>query len=255
MENALEEEPKKLARIMYEATFGNTDGDGAFAEPFIASFCTVDKSNARVVEHGLMSQWRGYGAQGGYAIIFDTERLLELLHVEGKKWNYFYALGGDVVYSSAEDNEVYDELQKQIDEIQKGWEQSLRKKDPLALSSVAGNFISCACRYKHWGFSEEQEFRLVCVPTPPKVIELQKKSANVSLPTKRVSNYLRNGTPVPYINLFEEITGQAGKQLPIKRVIIGPHSDGERQRTAVEQLLRQNGIPAIVSLSAIPYLG
>jgi hypothetical protein len=32
IENALEQEPMKLARVMYETTFANLHGDGAFAD-------------------------------------------------------------------------------------------------------------------------------------------------------------------------------------------------------------------------------
>lgn len=255
IENALEEEPRKLAQVMYDATFTNSDGSGPFAEPFITSFCTVEEKNERVANHGLLSQWRGYGSQGGYAIIFQTTRLIELLQEEGSKWNYFFVFGGDIVYSSAEDKDVYDEFLEQFEEIKKGWEKAMRTQDSVALSAVAQHFISCACRYKHWGFCEEQEFRLVCVPTAPKIIELAKERGRGSRPRKPVYNFLRNGTPVPYLNLFEKITGEPGKQLPIKRIIVGPHPDSERRRIAVEQLLRQNGIQADVSISAIPYLG
>jgi hypothetical protein len=31
--------------------------------------------NSDVAEHGLLSQWRAYGKQGGYAVAFDTSRL------------------------------------------------------------------------------------------------------------------------------------------------------------------------------------
>jgi hypothetical protein len=58
---------------------------------------------------------------------------------------------------------------------------------------------------------------------------------------------------VPYVNLFEGIT-QPGNNLPIKRIIVGPHPDKERRKLAVEKLLKQNGINADVSMSAIPYL-
>lgn len=255
IENALEEEPKTLARVMYEVTFANRNGEGAFAEPFITSFCTVEKENERVANHGLLSQWRGYGAQGGYAIIFRTDALIELVQEEGKKWNYFFAFGGDVVYSSAKDEEIYDEFRKQIDEIQKGWEQAMRTRDSVALSPVASAFISCAFRYKHWGFCEEQEFRIGFVPTTQKIIELGARQGRDVRPRKPVYNFLRNGTPVPYLNLFEGITGQSGKQLPIKRVIVGPHPEREKRRIAVEQLLMENGIQAEVSISEIPYLG
>jgi hypothetical protein len=72
---------------------------------------------------------------------------------------------------------------------------------------------------------------------------------------KPVSHFIRNGTTVPYLNLFEGITGSSGKQLPIKHVIVGPHSEKEKRKIAVEKLLAQNKIQADVSVSAIPYLG
>lgn len=194
------------------------------------------------------------GAQGGYAIIFRTDRLIELLQKEGRRWDYFLGFGGDVVYSSEEDEDVYDEFRSQIDEIQKGWEQAMRTHNSEALNAVLNSFISCACRYKHWGFCEEQEFRFVCVPTAPKTIEIAKQLGRELRPTKPMYSFLRNGTAVPYLNLFEGITGQSGEQLPIKRIIVGPHPDKERRRISVEQLLRQNDIQAEVSVSAIPYL-
>ncbi|MDY6957205.1 MAG: hypothetical protein SVO96_10100 [Pseudomonadota bacterium] len=37
-----------------------------------------------VAAHGLLSQWRGYGHDGGYAIVLDAAGLDRLLQVEGK---------------------------------------------------------------------------------------------------------------------------------------------------------------------------
>jgi hypothetical protein len=88
---------EKLTETTYDVMFGNSDGMST--EPFITSFCRVDKGDPRVADHGLLSQWRGYGPQGGYAIIFDTDRLKQLLIEEGKKWEYFLGLGADAVYS------------------------------------------------------------------------------------------------------------------------------------------------------------
>ena len=251
----LKEDPETLARTMYDVMFGDAEGDGISTAPFITSFCTVDKGNAHVADHGLLSQWRGYGPQGGYAIIFDTDRLIQLLIEEGKKWEYFVGLGGDVVYSSATDEEIYDEFREQIDELKSGWKKAMKTRDDTALQATVTHFISCACRYKHWGFSEEKEFRFVSVPTAPKIIEMMRTEGKTLRPEKPVYNFLRSGTPVPYLNLFEGITELPGKPLPIKQILVGPHPDKERRKLAVEILLRQIGIRADVSVSAIPYLG
>jgi hypothetical protein len=49
---------------------------------YVASFCT--STNEWISLNGLLSQWRGYGEDGGYAIVFDTEKLESLLEAEGR---------------------------------------------------------------------------------------------------------------------------------------------------------------------------
>jgi hypothetical protein len=85
---AVEEEPKKLSTIMYNVTFVGAEKKPPIAEPYITAFCRVDKTNEPVANHGLLSQWRGYGTQGGYSIIFDAEGLRQLVEEEAKKWSY-----------------------------------------------------------------------------------------------------------------------------------------------------------------------
>jgi len=191
---------------------------------------------------------------GGYVIIFDTEQLIQLLDKEGEKWAYSALFAGDVVYSSPRDEEMRDEFCTEIDVIQRNWEQAIRTQDSTALKDTYQRFVSCACRYKHWGFVEEKEFRIVVVPTPPRIIEIAKAKGKTILP-KPVSSFLRDGTAIPYLNLFEGITSFSGKRLPIKRIIIGPHPEKEKRKFAVKKLLSQYNIEADVSVSAIPYLG
>lgn len=261
IDKASEEESKKLAITVYDVTFGDTGENPGFAEPYITSYWTTDKSKESIAKHGLLSQWRGYGAQGGYAIVFDTDGLIQLLHEEGKKWDYSACFAGDVVYSSATDEEMRDEFREHFDAIQKNWETTLAKAalaepDSTDLKDTYIKVVSCACRYKHWGFAEEAEFRIVVVPTPPEIVEFKKREGKTILPPKPVRYFSRDGKALPYLNLFEGITSSSsGKRLPIKRVIVGPHAEKEERKMAVEQLLRQNDIQADVSVSAIPYKG
>ncbi|MEK7791899.1 MAG: DUF2971 domain-containing protein, partial [Pseudomonadota bacterium] len=84
--------------------FGNQNGKKPLTEPYIASFCTTKDEDNRVKDHGLLSQWRGYGQEGGYAIVFDTSRLSNLLEqVHIKRENSLNLFLGDVVYSSDPD--------------------------------------------------------------------------------------------------------------------------------------------------------
>jgi Protein of unknown function (DUF2971) len=251
---AEQEESKKLATIMFNVTFVGIEKKPPIAEPYITAFCRVDKNDERVANHGLLSQWRGYGPQGGYSIIFDAEGLRQLVEEEAKKWAYSTGFSGDVVYSSATDAEIYDEFGEHIKAIQKNWERALRTHDHKGLENTFSRFIACACRFKHWGFAEENEFRIVLPPTSSEVVEAAKKQGRTILP-KPVSFFVRNGTTVPYINLFEGITGSLGKHLPIKRIIVGPHPEKEKRKLAVEKLLSQHNIEADVSVSEIPFLG
>jgi hypothetical protein len=251
---AVQEESRKLAAIMYNVTFVGAEKKPPIAEPYITAFCRVDKNDERVANHGLLSQWRGYGAQGGYSIIFDAEGLRQLVEEEAKRWAYSTGFSGDVVYSSATNEEIYDEFGEHINAIQRNWEQALRTHNPKALDNTYSRFIACACRFKHWGFAEENEFRIVLPPTSSEIVEVAKKQGKTILP-KPVSFFVRNGTMVPYLNLFEGITGSSRKRLPIKRIIVGPHPEREKRKLAVEKLLSQHNIEADVSVSEIPFLG
>jgi len=249
------EEAEKLAEIMYDVTFRGVENEPPIAEPYIVSFCTVEKSDELTANHGLLSQWRGYGAEGGCAIIFETKQLHELLEEEKGNWAYSAMFRGHVVYNSETDQEIYDEFKTHIDAIQSNWAKTLRTLNAEDLKDTYNAFVACACRYKHFGFAEEDEYRIVVIPTTLKVVQIAKQRGRPLPPQKPVRYFSRNGAAVPYINLFEGRTGPSGKRLPIKRVIIGPHPEKERRKLAVEKLLLQNDIEADVAVSEIPYLG
>ena len=51
-----------------------------------------------VSKNGLLSQWRGYGVGGGYAIVFDPSGIEQLLNLENKMFQYQHMQWGDVHY-------------------------------------------------------------------------------------------------------------------------------------------------------------
>lgn len=63
LEAAVRNQTEALVGIIGETTY-------RFNEPHIVSFCS--SRDPRVREHGLLSQWRGYGSDGGCAIVFDS---------------------------------------------------------------------------------------------------------------------------------------------------------------------------------------
>ena len=55
----------------------------------------------------MLSQWRGYGREGGFAIVFETAKLSELMHEFGRKYeNSGDLFSGRVVYSDETDRNV-----------------------------------------------------------------------------------------------------------------------------------------------------
>jgi hypothetical protein len=110
---AAEQSATAVTEGMYRALLGATDSP-PFAEPYVTSFCTA--SSELVAKHGLLSQWRGYGREGGYALVFDTARLDLFLTAEAERWRHAL-FGGDVIYSSASDEEMRKELGSSIDQI------------------------------------------------------------------------------------------------------------------------------------------
>lgn len=63
---------------------------------YITSFSTA--TDPLVRGHGLLSQWRAYGPDGGYAVVFDTGPLDKILSEElpPTKKRIFYPFGGDL---------------------------------------------------------------------------------------------------------------------------------------------------------------
>jgi len=92
----------RLIDILYAKIFGNS-----LAEPFIASFCSHANDQSYEKENGLLSQWRGYGNDGGFCIIFDTAALVTLLDAAFNAYNWLqlkiapvcYAIEGNSVAS------------------------------------------------------------------------------------------------------------------------------------------------------------
>lgn len=70
-----------FVNIMYKSTFHDATST-VYAEPFVASFCSHAADHAYETDNGLLSQWRGYGNDGGYCIVFDTAALARLLKQE-----------------------------------------------------------------------------------------------------------------------------------------------------------------------------
>jgi len=251
LEATIDEVIRGLIQGLYSATLGESDPE-PFAEPYITSFCTP--TTQRQAEHGLLSQWRGYGKEGGYALVFDTAQLSKAMDEEGKRWPNLFLFGGDVLYSDANDDEIQAEFGQNLKAISEGFDRWLATsgKDAAALEPIYLNILFVSCRYKHWGFSEEREVRIVAVPPNSQIIdEMKRRRENPSV--MPIHHIERNGQRVPTIHLFDSYKAD-GHSLPIRRIIVGPGGDRAARKSMVEGLASACNLEIPVTVSEIPYI-
>jgi len=222
---------------------------------YVTSFCYSTPDAA--LEEGLLSQWRGYGHDGGYAIIFDTKGLSNLLEKEQEQYTYPFLNFSDVDYHH---NDWENDKNRHLETIE--WERKV--KEIVSDIVVDGDFekkaaelaqptIMLAIRHKHQGFKEEREVRIVAVQFPKNMIEAAGK-LDVFPSNKAVLFRPSAGVLVPYISLFDGIP-KSDRKLPIKHVLVGPHPDKRKRQKSVQMMLEKLEIEATVSVSDIPFLG
>lgn len=225
-----------------------------FNEPYITSFCAP--TNSRVRAHGLLSQWRGYGKDGGFAIVFDSVGLQSLLETEAHTFDYMHAQWADVhYYDDAVDNPLSaaEEIHEAEAKLRSGVAAYIRDLREDSFEQVYEAITTLSCLYKHWGFHEEREVRIVVLPSNASV---RAATPEPRKPPKELSTFIRDGYPVPYLKLFEHIATTADRpKLPIDRIIVGPHRDSDKRKEAIEVLLRSLGMTTEVHVSEIPYIG
>jgi hypothetical protein len=213
--------------------------------PYLASFC--GSKNNRISKDGLLSQWRAYGSDGGYSIVFDTVKLETMVSIESRDYGYGLLRLTAVEYFDRSSHSRYQSGEMQL--LEAGLAtlicNYIETKDRAWLSQMAAPIVLMSTTHKSIGFSEEEEVRIVAVPLPvfPTIIETAKP--------KKIETYFhdRNGLIIPHLQLFKQ-------DLPIKRVIVGPHVDSERRVKSVDMLLKANGYPDVkVTASEIPYIG
>ena len=104
-------------------------GDKGIAKGvFLSCFSEADEKNDYCIKNGLLSQWRGYGSEQGYAIKFRSNDLL-------KNYTGLEKDRADIFIGSGSVEHVDDELFKENKELLKSVEKiktaiSALKKDP-----------------------------------------------------------------------------------------------------------------------------
>lgn len=247
----------KVAKSLSEKLLNSSTTSEPLAEPYITSFCTPYESDSRVGTHGLLSQWRGYGKDGGFALVFETAPLSQLLTEFAESYeNSGELFAGNIVYSSDSNQAFSEEFAKDLTVMKTFLSVQLRNgEDDKSLGEIYSAIMRCACRYKHWGFKEENEVRVIFIPNNREVCEYA-RTEGITIREVPRKQFIRGGTNVPFVDLLEGITS-SNRSLPIQRVIVGPCAEQERDRRvrAVEILLHEHHVKANVTASEIPYVG
>jgi hypothetical protein len=245
LDSVVKHDTEAVVDLMYKVT-----GD----EIYVTSFCGTH-ANPFVNEHGLLSQWRGYGKDGGFVIVFNAQALEDILMDEANKFDYAFGMLADIVYSDDEEK-FKSELSPQLQDIAEYvgelfLHMKVRKEEAPDATKVYPAFLSCISRYKHQGFKEENEVRIVAVPAIQnhEYRQLAEQADHALKPDKERRFRERRGERIPHIELFN----LAETKLPIERIIVGPHKEREGRASALRVMLRDTGIK--VTVSDIPYVG
>ncbi|MBL0318465.1 MAG: DUF2971 domain-containing protein [Alphaproteobacteria bacterium] len=191
------------------------------APAYITCFCPAkhlndDSDEARFeLQNGRLSQWRGYGQDGGYAIEFKAKDLEEMLQSEISKSGVSYPnripmssigylyLYGDInkIKSDKETErfikELLSEIMNGIGEMFNFRRNKIEPEDSF-INEYMMKIIQGASRIKHFGFHEEREIRIVACASN-QVVKEQNEGYSELQPRKV---YFRTNN-TPYIVLFD----------------------------------------------------
>jgi hypothetical protein len=220
----LEARYKKREIIYVEGLLDAMEGIDA-VDVFVSCFCQ---------DRDLLSQWRGYPpAGGGYSIGFRSAQLEKHPPLLRK-----------VVYKLSEQAALVTSLLTPLCEAITASADPMRLIETVFRHRVLANIVESVSElgwsFKHPGFSEEEEWRLVTLhhrPRLPHETERLKFRASVT-------------RLVPYI----ETPITIGAEGSIAEVVVGPNAHPDLAKRAAEELLACAGCDAteMVKHSAVP---
>lgn len=186
-------------------------------DTYVACFCE---------KPDLLSQWRGYGSVQGVAIHFDAESLRDSFT------NKNVALE-EVIYGNIETkNQIKKAINDTVPEIQDEMDWLLGNTDKDVEDSFFKLLSKLAPKFKHAGFEEECEWRLVWQDPDPSLVEFRVKA----------------GVMLPYVRL------RAPQSLPIRSITVGPGDEEGKVLASVQFYLKTKGYKKVeVHKSNTPY--
>jgi len=248
LEKSADDLARDLMNSTYKVTFEDHD-EFSFGEPYIASFCSHAGDQPYEQNHGLLSQWRGYAGDGGFCIVFDTATFGALFVREWVE-NYWTHLNVDQARYATDDRDIDAAFSDILDLLNHFVECMIDGRSPPSMEAAFGPFISAATLFKHQGFREEREVRIVAIPSSRELRDRQlAEYPNLRIPPlKEVRTRTMNGQERRYIVFF----GFEDAPLPIKRMIVGPSRHQEENYEFARALL---GDRVEITQSETPFIG
>ena len=238
----MKHESEVIVRTLYSVTFGDAKRQ-AFIEPYIISFCAHVSDYEQ--QNGLLSQWRGYGRSSGYALELDTAKFWTLMQADAQIYAYAATQLDAVQYDGSEEcfASHFDDL---VDRIASAYHSIAITESPN-LDGLFGPSIHKITRYKHRGFSEENEVRAVLSPITSQWRERIKKEHPEEF--KKQAN--RDIKPTLFKSGMKPYLALSSNRalLPITKIIVGPNREKFVRLEVLERFLRARGmaIPVVVS--------
>ena len=238
-----------MYNIMHATLNGAPDAPGELSH-YVVSFAAHEQDRYRY--NGMLSQWRGYGEHDCVAIVFDTKKLENLIESEIREFRHWPCFLADVIYDNGEEManifpDLSTDLLLMVQKLAKG---EFEEFSSLFLHQLLPKLLVSASRWKHGGFSEENECRIVVGVSSPTLGELisTNESSKAKLFKKIRYRPGRNGS-IPYVHLFDE----SKEHLPITRILLGPSINQKANLERVMQLIGTREIDILTS--DIPFVG
>ena len=230
---------------------------------YIASYYGYDEADSKnqhnVMEDGLLSMWRGYGKNDGVAIVFDSEKIQECIKLEQERYQYNTISMEHVIYEKEGilfENEFKESIKVISEAMPSVFLPKREQVDLDAIKEYLFSIYSIACFYKHGGFSEEKEIRLLAMPWNQHYFDSMTPEQREEFGNKpHRESFFHTDLPIGrFISLFG---GEAGRRTfldSIYKIIIGPLSANQDILVeAARSQLHKNGIEHVkVVCSSIP---
>lgn len=215
---------------------------------YITCFCKP--TSKEDFHHGLLSQWRGYGSDGGYALHFSRKKLLAAIESANKPDGLSYDLQ-DVYYTT--ENPLKAKILSHSDAFVSAYlsfldelAEPLDSRKRTMRSPIAGlpggpleAFLDYLVHTKNEHFGEERECRLSLI-----------QPVSSSSSCLSVQYFNRGGLLVPYTRTPRSSFNVLDC---LEWIIVGPGPRMSARFKSVSQLVRQSGREINVRASHIPF--